>query len=136
VLSHGHYSIHNHGQLLIVRCIGSWTNYTARQMSQDLHRQIKQICNQPWAVIFSTVDWELGTPDIWLPLSKLIQWSAMHNQKKMAIVYKKRLQLIMLTRLLEPHKTIETEAFGDEESALTWLAEFQTGSAKDTNLGS
>ena len=120
----GHYSIHRQGQTLIINCIGSWNNYTARQMSQALVVEINKISDQPWAAIFDTTHWQLGTPDIWLPISKLVQWSALHNQRKVAIIYQKKLQLLMLMRTLEPHTSITSMAFSDEASALEWLAEF------------
>ena len=130
----GHYAIHRQGQTLIINCIGSWNNYTARQMSQALVVEINKISDQPWAAIFDTTHWQLGTPDIWLPISKLVQWSALHNQRKVAIIYQKKLQLLMLMRTLEPHKSITCEAFSDEETALEWLADFSNENGDQQTL--
>ena len=100
MLTAGQYSVQKNGQIICINCVSVWTNYTARQMTQHAHQEIKSLCDEPWAMVFNTLQWELGTPDIWLPITKLMQWSAMKKQKRIAIVYKKRLHLIMLLRIL------------------------------------
>ena len=117
----GSFSIARQGQCLILSFSGNWTNFTSRQMCEAYFQQALPISLQPWGTLIDTSSWFMGDADIWIPITKILQWSEINHQRHLALVTTERLQQIMFKRTLSPFRQIRTEFFDDRNKAVEWL---------------
>ncbi len=117
----GSFCVTRQGQCLILNFSGSWTSFTSRQMCEAYYQQALPISHHPWGTLMDTSSWLMGDADIWMPLTKILQWSELNNQHHLALVTTERLQQIMLKRTLTPFRQLCIEFFEDRNRAIDWL---------------
>lgn len=62
-LEHGTFSVQVSGDVLYVRCSGTWNYPTAERYVREMTRCGEQLSPGPWCSLADLTNWELGTPD-------------------------------------------------------------------------
>ncbi|WP_426415975.1 hypothetical protein [Aestuariirhabdus sp. LZHN29] len=77
---HGSYRMEALGRVIECDCSGSWNVETAQRYCRQQRALVRQMGEGSWVKILDLCGWELGTPEVLIPLRELYVWSAQHGQ--------------------------------------------------------
>lgn len=120
---HGEFDIQQHGQILIVRCTGSWNIYTGRLLRDSLLNHGGRMTESPWAILMDVSDWGLGPMEMWPLMAEVKEWAVRHNQIAEAVVFRSLAQKKITAQLYNSAPDLNTEYFRDYAEAFEWLSE-------------
>jgi len=120
---HGSFEVKLVGQVLVIKAYDTWNVETVLRLCDECKSLTSQIIDEPWAAIIDLSCWELGTPEIWEPISKLDAWINENNYKYEAVIINSILQKILLERSHEVLSNAETRFCKDINEAFSWLSD-------------
>ncbi|RRJ83614.1 hypothetical protein [Aestuariirhabdus litorea] len=120
---HGSFEITRRGRIIECDCSGTWNRETADRYCRQHRALVRQIGSQPWAKILDLRGWELGTPDVVVPLRELYVWCVLHGQvRQVNIRHQSLFKQFHLENIVPTDSSIEFLDEDDWEAARARLA--------------
>lgn len=82
----GTYEMWTENQVLMCRPLYRWSERTAINYANTMKEKVANFNGANWGSTVLLDQWELGTPEIELIISDLLEWCLQHNLKRLAMV--------------------------------------------------
>jgi hypothetical protein len=120
-LEHGHHSITIEDNIIIIELTGSFNEYGARSLTDDIRRTIKQFKGKPFCILLNDFALEGITPEGYKEIDEYNVWLNTQNMIAKAIVIK----IDILSKMEEsriPAKAQQNiKSFRNMPDAVDWL---------------
>lgn len=118
---HGEYQLILEGQILKVKCLGSWNIELVKRMAKEFKEVATSISDKPWACMVDLLDWQLGVPEMWEEIYLINKWSCKNNQKFEVVVTNNTLMKSLLEKSHTAFTGVDTVVFYNQGYAKRWL---------------